>query len=81
MWQAGFCDPSQCRAVQRLWAIGLLQLGVSDMGHLSAAAMSLVTQRHSSVSKTECSVAGDKIRLTHTVEDIISYFWPLCPTV
>jgi hypothetical protein len=43
------------------------------MGHLSAAAMSLVTQRYSTVSKTECSVVGDKIRVAHAFEDIIDY--------
>jgi hypothetical protein len=43
--------------------------------------MGLVTQQHSTVSKTECSVAGDKTRLVHAVEDIIGYSWPLCPTV
>jgi hypothetical protein len=81
MWQAGCSDPSQCRAVQRLWAIGLLQAGVSDVGHLSAAAMSLMAQRHNTVSKTKCSVAGDKIWLTHAVEDIIGYSLSLCPTL
>jgi hypothetical protein len=35
--------------------------------------MGLVTQRRSTVSKTECSVAGDKTRLAHAVEDIIGY--------
>jgi hypothetical protein len=39
--------------------------------------MGLVAQRHSTVSKTECSMAGDKTRLAHTVEDIIGYSWPL----
>jgi hypothetical protein len=39
--------------------------------------MGLMTQRHSTVSKIGCSVVGDKTRLTHTVEDIIGYFWPL----
>jgi hypothetical protein len=81
VWQAGCSDPSQCRAVQQLWATGLLQLDVSYVGHLSAIAMGLVTQRHDTVSKTECSVAGDKIRLAHAIEDIIGYSWPLCPIV
>jgi hypothetical protein len=62
-------------------ATGLLQPSVSDVGHLSATTMGLVMQRHSTVSKTECSMAGDKTRLAHTVEDIIDYSWPLCPTV
>jgi hypothetical protein len=43
--------------------------------------MDLVTQRCSTVSKTECSVAGDKTRLAHAIEDIIGYSWPLCPTM
>jgi hypothetical protein len=67
--------------VQQLWAIGLLQPGVSDVGHLSAAALGLVTQQRNTISKTECSVAGDKTQLTHTVEDTIGYSWPLCPIV
>jgi hypothetical protein len=50
-----------------------LQPGVSNVGHLSATAMGLVTQWHSTVSKIECSVAGDKTRLAHSVEDIIGY--------
>jgi hypothetical protein len=81
MWQAGCSDQSQCRAVQQLWATGLLQSGVSDVGHLSTAAMGLVTQRYSTVSKTECSMAGDKTRLAHVVEDVIGYSCPLCLTV
>jgi hypothetical protein len=68
---------SQCQAVQRLWATGLLQPSISDVGHLSAAAMGLVTQQYNTVSKTKCSVAGDKTRLAHTVEYIIGYSWPL----
>jgi hypothetical protein len=64
---------SQCRVVQQLWATGLLQPGVSDVGHQSATSTGLDTQRRSTVSKTECSVAGNKIRLTHAVEDIIGY--------
>jgi hypothetical protein len=43
------------------------------VGHLSAAAMGLVTQRRDTVSKTGCSVAGDKTQLAHAVEDIIGY--------
>jgi hypothetical protein len=35
--------------------------------------MGLVMQRRSTISKTECSVAGDKTRLAHAVEDIIDY--------
>jgi hypothetical protein len=73
VWQAGWSDPSQCRVVQQLWAIGLLQPSVSDVGHLSATATGLVTQRHISVPMTECSVAGDKTRCAHVVEDIIGY--------
>jgi hypothetical protein len=76
VWQAGCSDPSQCQAVQRLWATGLLLPDVSDMGHLSAVAMGLVTQWHSTVSKTECSMADDKTRLAHVVEDIIGYSCP-----
>jgi hypothetical protein len=30
-------------------------------------------QWRSTVSKTECSVAGDKTRLAHAIEDIIGY--------
>jgi hypothetical protein len=67
--------------IQRLWATGLLQPGVSDVGHLSAVAMGLVTRQCNTVSKIKCSVAGDKTRLTNVVEDIIGYSWPLCPTV
>jgi hypothetical protein len=73
VWQAGCSDLSQCRVVQQLWATGLLQPDVSDMGHLSATTTGLVTQRCSIVSKTECSVAGDKIRRAQAVEDIIGY--------
>jgi predicted nucleic acid-binding Zn ribbon protein len=43
------------------------------MGHLLAAAMGLVMQWHNTVSKTKCSVVGDKTRLAHAVEDIIGY--------
>jgi hypothetical protein len=43
--------------------------------------MGVVTQRRSTVSKTECNVACDKTRLAHAVEDIIGYSWLLCPTV
>jgi hypothetical protein len=35
--------------------------------------MGLVTQQRSTVSKTECSVAGDKTQLAHAIEDIIGY--------
>jgi hypothetical protein len=73
VWQTGCSGPLQHQAVQRLWATGLLQHGVSDVGHLSAAAMGLVTQQRSTVSKTGCSMAGDKNRLAHIVEDIIGY--------
>jgi hypothetical protein len=73
VWQVGCSDPSQCRAVQQLWATGLLQPGVSDVGHLSATDMGLVTQRRSTVSKTECSVAADKTQRAHAVEGIIGY--------
>jgi hypothetical protein len=66
--------------IQRLWATGLLQPGVSNVGHLLAATMGLVTRQHSTVLKTECNVAGDKTRLAHGVEDIIGYSWPLYPT-
>jgi hypothetical protein len=73
VWQAGCSDPSQYRVVQQLWATGLLQPDVSNVGHLSATTTGLETQRHSTVSKTECSVAGDKTRRAHAVEDIIGY--------
>jgi hypothetical protein len=59
--------------VQQLWATGLLQPRISDVGHLSATTMGLVMQRCSTVSKTECSVAGDKTRHAHAIEDIIGY--------
>jgi hypothetical protein len=51
------------------------------MGHLSAVTIGLVMQRHSTLSKTECSMTDDKTQLAHVVEDIIGYSWPLCPTV
>jgi hypothetical protein len=35
--------------------------------------MGLLMQWHNTFSKTECSVAGDKTRLAHAVEDTISY--------
>jgi hypothetical protein len=73
-WQAGYSDPSQCRVVQQLWATWLLQPGVSGVDHLSATTTGLVTQRRNTISKTECSVAGNKTRLAHTVEDIIGYY-------
>jgi hypothetical protein len=73
VWQAGCSDPSQCRVVQQLWAIWLLQPGVSDVDHLSATATGLVTQRHNTVPMTECSVADDKTWRAHAVEDIIGY--------
>jgi hypothetical protein len=73
VWQTGCSDPSQCRVVQQLWATGLLQPDVSDMGHLSATTTGLVTQRCSTVSKTECSLADDKTRRAHAIEDIIGY--------
>jgi hypothetical protein len=41
--------------------------------HLSATATGLVTQRHSTIPMTECSVAGDKTWRAHAVEDIIGY--------
>jgi hypothetical protein len=68
-----YAGPSQRQAVQRLCATELLQPGVSDVGHLLAVAMGLMTQQRSTVSKTECTVAGDKTRLAHTVKDIIGY--------
>jgi hypothetical protein len=52
----------------------LLQPDVSDVGHLSATSTGLETQRRIIVSKTECSVVGDKTQLAHGVEDIIGYF-------
>jgi hypothetical protein len=73
VWQTGCSDLSQCRVVQQLWATGLLQPSVSDVGHLSATTTGLETQRRNTVSKTECSVADDKTRLAHAVEDIIGY--------
>jgi hypothetical protein len=73
VWQASCRDLSQCREVQQLWATGLLQPGVSDVGHLSATTTGIVTQRRSTVSKTECSVAGDKTQLAQAIEDIIGY--------
>jgi hypothetical protein len=45
-----------------------------DMGHLSATTIGLVTQWHITVLMIECSMAGDKTRRAHAVEDIISYF-------
>jgi hypothetical protein len=50
-----------------------LQPGASVVGHLSATAMGLVMQRHSTVLMTDCRVAGDKTRHAHTIEDIIGY--------
>jgi hypothetical protein len=50
-----------------------LQPGTSIMGHLSATATGLVTQWHSTIPMTECSVAGDKTWSAHAVEDIIGY--------
>jgi hypothetical protein len=47
--------------------------GDSAVGHLSATATGLVTQRHSTVPMTECRMTGDKIRRAHAVEDIIDY--------
>jgi hypothetical protein len=73
VWQAGCSDPSHYRVAHQLWATGLLQPGVSDMGHLSATTLGLVVQRRSIVSKTECSVTGDKTRCAHADEDIIGY--------
>jgi hypothetical protein len=35
--------------------------------------MGLVTQRRSTILKTECSVAGYMTRLAHAVKDIIGY--------
>jgi hypothetical protein len=73
MWQAGHNGLSQCRVVQQLWATGRLQPDVSVVGHLSATATGLVTQRHSTVPMTECRVAGDKTRRAHAIEDIVDY--------
>jgi hypothetical protein len=73
MWQAGCSDQLQCWVVQQLWATWQLQPGISDVGHLSATTTGLVTQRHSTVLITECSMAGDKTRRAHAVEEIISY--------
>jgi hypothetical protein len=61
------------RVAGRLQRPVIVQPGVSDVGHLSATTTGLVTQRRSTVSKTECSMAGDKTRLAHAVEDIIGY--------
>jgi hypothetical protein len=33
-----------------------------------------VTRQHDATLLTECSVAGDKTRCVHTIEDIICYF-------
>jgi hypothetical protein len=60
--------------VQQLWATGLQQPGMIDMGHLSATTIGLVTQWHITVLMIKCSMAGDKTRRAHVVEDIISYF-------
>jgi hypothetical protein len=73
VWQAGCSDPSQCRVVQQPWAIGLLQPGVNDVGHLSATTTGLVMQWHSTVPMTKCSVAGGKTHRAQAVEDIIDY--------
>jgi hypothetical protein len=35
--------------------------------------------QHDAMLLTECGEAGDKIRRTHIVEDIICYSWPLAP--
>jgi hypothetical protein len=43
------------------------------MGHLAAAAMGLVTQRHITVPMIKCRVTGDKTRHGHTIEDIVGY--------
>jgi hypothetical protein len=59
--------------VQQLWATGLLQLGVSDVGHLKATTKGLVTQRHNTVLMIECSMTGDKTRRAHIIEGIIGY--------
>jgi hypothetical protein len=64
---------SQCGVVQQLWATRQLQPGVNAVGHLSATATDLVTQRHSTAPMTECWVAGDKTRRAHAVEDTIGY--------
>jgi hypothetical protein len=61
------------RVIQQLWATGRLQPGVSVVGHLSATAMDLVTQRHNTLPMAECKVTGDKTRRAHAVEDIIGY--------
>jgi hypothetical protein len=50
-----------------------MQPGVSDVGHLSATATGLVTQRHNTVTMIECRVTGDKTQRVHVVEDIIGY--------
>jgi hypothetical protein len=57
-----------------------LQPNASAVSHLSGTATGLVMQRHHVVPLTEYRVAGDKTRHVHTVEDIICYFYPLCPT-
>jgi hypothetical protein len=73
MWQAGHNALLQCRVVQQLWATGRLQPCVSGVGHLSATAMGLVTQRHNTILMIKCRVAGDKTRRAHAVEDIVGY--------
>jgi hypothetical protein len=73
VWQAGHSGLSQRRVVQQLWATGQLQPDISAVGHLSATATGLVTQRHITVPMTECRVAGDKIRRAHAIEEIIGY--------
>jgi hypothetical protein len=70
VWQAGHSGLSQCRVVQQLWATERLQPGVSAVGHLSATATGLVTQRHSTVPMIECRVACDKTCRAHVIEDI-----------
>jgi hypothetical protein len=71
--QVGRNGPSQCRVTRQPWATGLLQPDISDVGHLSAHTTGLMMQQRSTVSKAESSVAGDKTRCAHAVEDIIGY--------
>jgi hypothetical protein len=60
----------QYGVVQQLWAGGSVSL---------TPLQCTATQQHDAMLLTECGGAGDKTRRTHTVEDIISYFWPLAP--
>jgi hypothetical protein len=36
-------------------------------------------EQHGVMLMTECGEAGNKIRRTYAIEDIIYYFWPLAP--